>query len=85
MSDIPICLSCKQEMQLDKDFGISNKKRRRGSRYRIRRFKCNLCNIVDTLFGEKGSDNYHQYMAEEDIKKQHKEESLQEKSLRNKN
>lgn len=67
--DIPICPSCNREMELDEDFGINkSKKRKGGTAYRIRRFICSLCNITDTKFGQRGSDQYHEFMAEKELK-----------------
>ena len=47
---IPICISCNTEMKLDKT--LQTRKQ-----YKGRRYKCNIYNYVETVFGSQGIDS----------------------------
>ncbi len=47
----PICDSCKQPMVLAKQFETKPRGRKK-TKYRIRRFKCELCDIEQTVFAD---------------------------------
>ena len=47
----PICDSCKQPMVLAKQFETKPRGKKK-TKYRIRRFKCELCDIGQTVFAD---------------------------------
>ena len=58
--DIPLCDSCFQEMELDEKFETKPRGKNKIS-YRVRRFKCNLCETYQTIFADGQIDQYNIY------------------------
>ena len=49
------CDSCGQEMKLQKNFGVKPRGEKK-KKYRIRRFRCDLCDIDKTIFADGAKD-----------------------------
>ena len=61
----PKCQECKQEMILDKDFGVKQRGPKK-LRYRVKRYFCELCELYHTQFAD---GTYDDEMVQETIKK----------------
>ena len=64
---LPICDSCKQPMVLQKQFETKERGRKK-TKYRIRRFKCELCDIEQTVFADGQMDKVKVQNAVDDAK-----------------
>jgi hypothetical protein len=58
--DIPECESCGQDMTLDKKFETKPRGKNKIS-YRVRRFKCGLCETYQTIFADGQKEQYNIY------------------------
>lgn len=73
----PGCPQCSAEMQYHSTVNNSKMgKNGKYGKYKVIRYKCEFCDIIETKFGDGHMDEYNEHMAKKDVKlmfKQQKE------------